>query len=49
METSVTVVFKSLAIPEKPGKYMSIEKGPSAVMEPKISINWKYLLLVIII
>jgi hypothetical protein len=42
MDTLATVVFRSSAIPEKPGKYISIENGPSAVREPKIRINWKY-------
>ena len=47
METLATEVFKSLAIPAKPGKYMSIENGPSAVSEPKIRINFKYFAFVI--
>jgi hypothetical protein len=34
------VVFKSAAIPENPGKYMSMENGPNAVSEPKIRINF---------
>jgi hypothetical protein len=41
MDTLATVVFRSLQF-RKPGKYMSIENGPSAVREPKIRINWKY-------
>jgi len=47
METFATVVFKSAAIPEKPGKYISIEKGPSAVKEPKIRISLIYFFVVI--
>jgi hypothetical protein len=35
-----TVVFKSFAIPAKPGKYIN-RKGPSAVSNPKITINLK--------
>jgi hypothetical protein len=38
MDTLATVVFRSCNS-EKPGKYMSIENGPSAVREPKIRIN----------
>lgn len=42
MATLATVVFRSAAIPEKPGKYISIENGPSAVRKPKIKTSWKY-------
>ena len=42
METLATVVFKSFAMPENPGKYISIENGPKAVNEPNIRINLKY-------
>jgi hypothetical protein len=49
MATLATVVFRSFAIPSKPGKYISIEKGPSAVREPKIRINLKYVAFVIIV
>ena len=45
MDTLATEVFKSLAIPAKPGKYISIENGPSAVREPKMRINLMYFFL----
>jgi len=32
------VVWNDLAIAGKPGRYMSIENGPSAVSEPNISM-----------
>jgi hypothetical protein len=32
-------VFQVFCNSEKPGKYISIENGPSAVREPKIRIN----------
>ena len=47
METLATEVFKSFAIPANPGKYISIENGPSAVNEPRIRINFIYFVLVI--
>jgi hypothetical protein len=44
-----TEVFKSFAIPAKPGKYISIEKGPKAVNEPNIRINLMYFFFVIVV
>ena len=41
-ETLEAVVCKSLAIAGKPGRYMSIEKGPNAVKLPKMRIRKKY-------
>jgi hypothetical protein len=38
MDTLATV-FRSSAIQKKPGKYISIENGPSAVREPKIGLT----------
>jgi hypothetical protein len=46
-ETCAVVVFNDFAIAGKPGKYISIEKGPSAVSEPNINTVKKYLCLVI--
>ena len=37
------LVFKAVAILEKAGKYISIEKGPKAVKEPKIKISTRFL------
>ena len=34
-----SVLFKSFAMSTKPGKYMSIENGPSAANEPKINMR----------
>lgn len=36
-ETWAVVVWSDLAIAGKPGKYISIENGPSAVSEPNIN------------
>ena len=48
MDTLATEVCKSLPICAKPGKYISIENGPRAVKEPKISINLMYFIFVIL-
>ena len=48
MDTFATEVFKSFAIPENPGKYISIENGPRAVNEPKIRISLMYFFVVIL-
>ena len=37
-ETWATVVWRWVAISGKPGKYISIEKGPMAVSSPKMRI-----------
>ena len=41
-------LFKSLAISTKPGRYISIEKGPSAASEPKMRIRKKCCFLAIL-
>jgi hypothetical protein len=41
------VVCNDFAIAGKPGRYISIENGPNAVSEPKISTVKKYRCLVI--
>lgn len=46
-ETCAVVVFNDLAIAGKPGRYISIEKGPNAVSAPNIKTVKKYLCLVI--
>ena len=46
-ETCAVVVFNDFAIAGKPGKYISIEKGPNAVSAPNIKTVKKYLCLVI--
>jgi hypothetical protein len=38
MDTLATVVFRSSAI-RKPGKYISIENGPSAVRDLKLGLT----------
>lgn len=43
-ETCATVVFRSLAIAGKPGKYISIENGPIAESIPNTSIRKNLLL-----
>ncbi len=48
MATCSVLVFRSLAITGNAGRYMSIEKGPNAVKEPKISMREKYFLLFIV-
>jgi hypothetical protein len=45
--TSVTEVCKAAAMALKPGRYMSMEKGTSAVSVPRIRIVRRYLLLLI--
>ena len=47
--TDDSFVFKSLAISTKPGKYMSIENGPSAAKEPKIRMRENLFCLAIMI
>ena len=42
-ETFAAEVERSLAIAGNPGRYMSIEKGVSAVRLPRISISETYL------
>lgn len=42
-ETSAIVVFRSLAMAGKPGKYISMEKGPRAVRVPRMRIRNTYL------
>lgn len=39
-----TVVCKSAAIAGKPGRYMSMEKGPIAERSPNMSISLKFFL-----
>lgn len=46
-ETSATVVPRSWAMAGKPGRYMSMEKGPRAVSVPKIRMREMYFLRVI--
>ncbi len=41
------LVFRFAAIAGKPGRYISIEKGPIAESNPRIIINKKRLLLCI--
>ena len=41
-DTCATVVWRSLAISVKAGRYMSIEKGPIAVIEPRIRIKMNF-------
>ncbi len=38
-ETLATVVERSAAMSGKPGRYISIEKGPIEVRNPRISIS----------
>jgi hypothetical protein len=48
-ETFATVVCRSFAMAGNPGRYISMEKGPSAVSDPNNKIRKKCFLLVMVI